>query len=187
MQDEIDMLKDIAKEGMDKAISHLNHELKKVRTGKASPSLVKDLPVEYYGSPSTVSQVANVGTSDARTITIQPWEKNMIPVIEKAIFEANVGITPQNDGEIIRLIVPPLTEDRRREMVKKTKSLGEDAKVGVRKNRQAAMDGIKKAVKDGYSEDSGKREEHNVQELTNAYGKKIDEILAAKEKEIMTV
>lgn len=187
MQDDIDMLREIATEGMEKAISHLKHELLKVRTGKASPSLVKDLTVDYYGSPTPVSQVANVGTSDARTITIQPWEKNMIPLIEKAIFEANIGITPQNDGEIVRLVVPPLTEERRRDMVKMTKGLGEDAKVGVRKNRQAAMDGIKKAVKDGYPEDSGKREEHNVQEMTNAYGKKIDEILGAKEKEIMTV
>ena len=187
MQDEIDMLKEIATEGMSKAISHLKHELVKVRTGKASPGLVKDLSVDYYGSPTPVSQVANVGTSDARTITIQPWEKNMIPVIEKAIFEANIGITPQNDGEMIRLVIPPLTEERHKEMVKRTKSLGEDAKVGVRKSRQSAMDGIKKAVKDGYPEDSRKREEHNVQELTNAYGKKIDSILGDKEEEIMTV
>lgn len=181
------MLKEIASEGMQKAISHLKNELSKVRTGKASPSMVSGITVDYYGSPTPLSQVANVSTSDARTIAIQPWEKPMIPVIEKALFEANLGITPQNDGEIIRLVVPPLTEERRRDMVKMTKGLGEDAKVGVRKNRQAAMDGIKKSVKNGYPEDSGKREEHNVQELTNAYGKKIDDLLAAKEKEVMTV
>ncbi len=187
MQEEIDMLYEIARESMDKAVSHLGTELTKIRTGKASASMVSGLSVDYYGSQTPLSQVANVGTSDAKTITIQPWEKSMIPVIEKAIFEANLGLTPQNDGEMVRLVVPPLTEERRRELVKKAKALGEDAKVGVRGARQKAMDGIKKAVKDGYPEDAGKRAEHNVQEFTNSFAKKIDEILTKKEGDIMTV
>lgn len=187
MQEEINMLYDIAKESMDKAISHLGVELTKIRTGKASTSLVSGLTVDYYGSPTPLSQVANVGTADAKTITIQPWEKSLISAIEKSIFEANLGLTPQNDGEMVRLVIPPLTEERRRDLVKKAKALGEDGKVTVRGARQKAMDGIKKAVKDGYPEDQGKRAEHNVQEMTNGFGKKIEEILKQKETDIMTV
>lgn len=187
MQEEVNMLYEIAQESMSSTVSHLNSELTKIRTGKASAAMVSGISVDYYGSQTPLSQVANVGTSDAKTITIQPWEKSLIPVIEKAIFEANLGLTPQNDGEMVRLVVPPLTEERRRDLVKKAKALGEDAKVGVRGARQKAMDGIKKAVKDGYPEDAGKRAEHNVQEFTNSFGKKIDDILTKKEADIMTV
>lgn len=187
MQEEVNMLYEIAQESMDKAVTHLGNELLKIRTGKASAAMVSGISVDYYGSATPLAQVANVGTSDAKTITIQPWEKSMIPIIEKAIFEANLGLTPQNDGEMVRLVVPPLTEERRRDLVKKAKALGEEAKVGVRGARQKAMDSIKKAVKDGYPEDAGKRAEHNVQEFTNSFGKRIDDILKKKEDDIMTV
>ncbi len=187
MQAEIDSLLNQAKAGMDKALARLSDELNNVRTGKASPQMVNGVMVDYYGTMTPISQVANVGTADARTITIQPWEKSLIPAIEKSIFEANLGLTPQNDGEMVRLIVPPLTEDRRKDMVKRTKALGEDAKVAIRNFRQKAMDGIKKSVKNGYPEDAGKKMEHNAQEMTNAFGKRVDEILGAKEKEIMKV
>ena len=165
--DDIDLMMMEAKEGMDKSIDHLKHELAKVRTGKASTSLVNDILVDYYGTKTPMNQAANVSTSDARTITIQPWEKSMLSVIEKAIFEANIGITPRNDGEKIHLAVPPLTEERRRELVKTAKSYGEDAKVGVRSVRHKALDAIKKAVKNGYSEDAGKNREIEIQEMVD--------------------
>lgn len=173
--------------GMEHALEHLNHELSKVRTGKASTSLVAEIFVDYYGSPTPLNQVANVSTSDARTIVIQPWEKKMLAVIEKALFEANLGITPQNDGEVVRIMVPPLTEERRRDMVKMSKNLGEQAKVSIRNVRHKAMDFIKKVVKDGYPEDMGKRRETEVQDMTNQYSEKVDKLLETKEKEIMTV
>lgn len=176
-----------AKEGMEHALDHLYNELIKIRTGKASPEMLAGLSVDYYGSQTPLNQVSNVSTSDSKTIVIQPWEKSMLAVIEKAIFEANMGFTPQNNGEIILITVPPLTEDRRRELVKLSKHLGEEAKVSIRNSRHKAMDFIKKAVKDGYPEDAGKRKEAEVQELTNKYTQKVDDILDAKEKEIMTV
>ena len=172
---------------MDKSIEHLNHELAKVRTGKASTNIVNDILVDYYGSKTPMNQVSSVATSDSRTITIQPWEKSMLPVIEKAIFEANLGITPMNDGEMIRLSIPPLTEERRRELVKKVKHLGEEAKIGIRSVRHKAMDGIKKAVKDGYPEDAGKDKEDQVQNMVNKFSKKINALVDAKEKALMTV
>lgn len=176
-----------SEEAMDKSIEHLNHELAKVRTGKASTNIVNDILVDYYGSKTPMNQVSSVATSDSRTITIQPWEKSMLPVIEKAIFEANLGITPMNDGEMIRLSIPPLTEERRRELVKKVKHLGEEAKIGIRSVRHKAMDGIKKAVKDGYPEDAGKDKEDQVQNMVNKFSKKINALVDAKEKALMTV
>ncbi len=176
-----------SKMNMDEAMEHLHAELLKIRTGKASPAVLKGILVDYYGSPTALSQVANLGTMDAKTLTIQPWEKNMLAPIEKAIFAANLGFTPMNDGEIIRISIPPLTEDRRKEMVKRVKAQGEDAKVSLRRVRQKMMDFIKKAVKDGFPEDAGKRKEEEVQKMTDKYGTDVNTIIVAKEKDIMTV
>ncbi len=176
-----------AKEHMDKALEHLQHELIKLRTGKASTAILNDLMVEYYGHPTPLSQVSNVQVSDARTIVIQPWEKNMLGPIERVIINANIGITPANDGEIIRLSIPPLTEERRKDLVKKAKAVGEESKVGVRNARHKALDHIKQAVKGGLPEDFGKRAENDLQDLVNKYVADIDKIVAAKEGEIMTV
>ena len=172
---------------MEKAIEHLRSELLKIRAGKASPSMLNGIKVEYYGNPTPLTQVANIGTPDSKTISIQPWEKSMLGPIEKAIFEANLGLTPMNDGEFVRIIIPPLTEDRRKQMVKQAKSLCEDAKVSLRSSRHKMIDFIKKEVKDGYPEDAGKKRESEVQDMTNNFGKSIEQILDAKEKDIMTV
>lgn len=176
-----------AKAAMDKAIEHLEHELVKLRTGKASTNLLQDIIVEYYGSPTPLGQVANIQVSDARTLVIQPWERNMLGPIERALINANLGITPANDGEVIRLSVPPLTEERRKELVKKAKHAGEESKVGVRNARHKALEHLKKAVKEGLPEDMGKRKETELQDLVNKYVEQVDKIVGAKEKEIMTV
>ena len=176
-----------AKAHMEKALEHLDHELAKLRTGKASTSLISDLMVEYYGTPTPLPQVANVQVGDSRTIMIQPWERNMLGTIERALINANLGITPANDGEVIRLMVPPLTEERRKELVKKAKHAGEESKVGVRTARHKALDYIKKAVKDGVPEDMGKRKETELQDLVNKFVEQVDKIVSTKEKEIMTV
>jgi len=176
-----------AKEHMDKAIDHLDHELVKLRTGKASTAILQDMMVEYYGHPTPLPQVANVQIADARTIIIQPWEKNMLGPIERVIINSNIGITPANDGEVIRLSVPPLTEERRKDLVKMAKHAGEESKVGVRNARHKALAQIKNAVKEGLPEDFGKRTENELQELVNSYIARIDTIVAKKESEIMTV
>lgn len=186
-QETIDLAFMEATEAMNKAMEHLENELLKVRTGKASPSLVAGIKVNYYGTPTPVNQVASVTTSDSRTIVIQPWEKSTISLIEKAIFEANLGITPQNDGEVVRLSIPPLTEQRRKDMVKMSKSYGEDCKVSIRTSRRDILDVIKKAVKDGYPEDAGKRSEDKVQSLTDEYIAKTDAMVDVKEKELMHI
>ncbi len=185
--DDIDLIMEEAKEGMDKSIDHLKHELAKVRTGKASTALVNDILVDYYGAKTPMSQVANISTSDARTISIQPWEKSVLSAIEKAIFEANIGITPRNDGEKIHLAIPPLTEERRLELVKKAKQYGEEAKVGVRSARHKALDAVKKEVKNGYPEDAGKAREKEIQEMVDNHTKMVDKLVATKEKDVMTV
>lgn len=188
MEEDVQLIIDMAKEGMEDAIDHLQKEFVKVRTGKASTAMLDGLLVKYYGSPTPLKQVANITTSDARTIVIQPWEKSVLGEIEKAIFEANFGITPQNDGELVRLVIPPLTEERRRQLVKQVKHLGEEAKISVRNTRRDAMNDIKKAVKeDHYPEDAGKRREAEIQELTNQYSDKIDKLVGVKEEDIMTV
>lgn len=187
MQEEVDLLLEIAKESMGQSIGHLKHELSKIRAGKASTAMLDGIKVDYYGSPTPLSQVANVSTADAKTLVIQPWEKSMLAPIEKSIFEANLGLTPMNDGEMVRINIPPLTEERRKGLAKSAKKLGEDAKIGLRSARHKAMDGVKKAVKDGYPEDAGKKREGEIQDMTNSYGKKVDEMLVAKEKDIMTV
>lgn len=187
MQEDIDMFLEMAQDSMKNSISHLEKELMKVRTGKASPNLVNGLLVSYYGSDTPMNQVANVSIADSRTLTIQPWEKSMIQPIEKAIFEANLGVTPQNDGELVRISIPPLTEERRKDLVKMAKAMGEDAKVSIRSVRKETMDAIKKAVKDGYPEDAGKDAEDRTQKLTDQFSNKIDSIIKNKETDILTI
>lgn len=176
-----------AKAHMEKALEHLGHELQKIRTGKASTSLVADLLVDYYGTPTPLPQIANLSVADSRTIAIQPWERNMLGPIERVIINSNIGITPANDGEVIRLSVPPLTEERRKEMVKKAKHAGEESKVGVRTARHKALDHLKKAVKDGLPEDMGKRKETELQDMVNKFVEQVEKVVSAKEKEILTV
>jgi ribosome recycling factor len=186
-QEEMDQHFKEAHEEMTHAIEHLIHELGKIRTGKASTSMVNEILVPYYGSPTPLNQVANVNTTDARTIAIQPWEKTLIGAIEKAIFEANLGITPMNNGEQIILGIPPLTEERRKDLVKQAKNLGEEAKISIRSTRHKLMETIKKAVKDHYPEDMGKRREAQVQEMVNEYSAKADHAVEIKDADIMTV
>lgn len=176
-----------ATDSMEKAIKHLEVELTKIRAGKANPQILDGIAVDYYGSSTPLNQVANVSVADARTLTIQPWEKNMIQPIERAIIAANIGINPQNDGQIIRLFLPPLTEERRRELVKRAAAEGEQAKVAVRSIRRDAIENIKKLQKDGLSEDSAKDAEADVQQLTDKYISLIDKHCATKEKEIMAI
>jgi ribosome recycling factor len=187
MIEEIEFHFEQAQEAFDKALEHLAFELNKIRAGKASPAMLNGLMLDYYGTPTLLSQVASVSTPDARTLAIQPWEKKMLGAIEKAIFEANMGITPMNDGEVVRLIIPQMSEERRISMAKQTKACGEDAKVAVRNHRHKIMDFIKKAVKDGFPEDNGKRREDAAQKLVDTYVDKIDRLVEAKEKDIMTV
>jgi ribosome recycling factor len=186
-QEEIKKLMTETKDAMNHAIEHLSNELVKVRTGKANASMVAGLLVSYYGNPTPLNQVGNVSNADSRTLVIQPWEKTMIGPIEKAIFEANLGVTPQNDGEVIRISIPPLTEERRKDLVKQAKSLGEDAKVSIRSARHKAIDSIRKAVKDGYPEDMGHDKEAEAQKLTDNFGNKVDDLVKAKEEDIMTI
>ena len=169
------------------ATSHLDVELKTYRPGKASPLVFNTVMVDYYGCPTPLPQVASVTTPDAKTLMLQPWEKKMIPVIEKAIIDANLGFTPSNNGESIRCTVPPLTEDRRKELLKKAKGAGENAKVSVRNARRDAIEHLKKANKEGMPEDLQKEYEQLVQKETDAFTKKVDELVVAKEKEMMTV
>lgn len=174
-------------DGMNKAITHLETELVKIRAGKANPNMLEGIMAEYYGSPTPISQIANISALDARTISVQPWEKNMLQPIERAIIAANIGINPQNDGTNIRLFLPPLTEERRKELVKRCNGEGEHAKVAVRSIRRDAIEHIKKLQKDGLSEDIAKDAEAEVQDQTNKYISLIEKHLAAKEKEIMAV
>lgn len=187
MSDELNKIESQAQEAMDKAIDHLETELIKVRAGKANPNLVDGLVVDYYGTPTPINQVGNITVADARTLNIQPWEKNMLQPIERAIINANIGITPQNDGNIIRLFMPPLTEERRKELVKRAQGEGEHSKVAIRNIRRDAMEQVKKLQKNGLSEDIAKDSEKNIQDSTDKYILLVDKHLAAKEKEIMTV
>lgn len=187
MTDDLQLVLDDATEHMKKAIDHLETELIKIRAGKANPNMLDGINVDYYGSPTPINQVANVTVLDAKTISIQPWEKNMLGVIEKAIMMANIGITPQNDGNQIRLFLPPLTEERRKELFKKASGEGEHTKVAIRNIRRDAIENIKKMQKDGLSEDAAKDAEAEVQELTDKHIALVEKHLAAKEKEMMTV
>lgn len=176
-----------AEEKMEMAVIYLDETLARIRAGKANPKILEGIRVEYYGSAAPISNVANISVPDARTIAITPWEKSMFKEIEKAIINSELGITPENNGEVIRLSIPPLTEERRKMLVKQSKAEAEQAKVSVRNARRDAIDGLKKAVKQGLSEDVEKDAEAQVQKLHDKYLKKIDELFAAKEKEILTV
>jgi ribosome recycling factor len=185
--EEVSLTLETAEDSMNKAISHLEVELGKIRAGKANPQMIDGIMVDYYGNPTPINQVANVSIVDARTITIQPWEKNMLSPIERAIIASNIGINPQNDGVIIRLFLPPMTEERRRELVKRSMGEGEQSKVSIRSIRRDAIENIKKAQKNGLSEDAAKDAEADVQTLTDKYIAIVDKHLAHKEKEIMAV
>ncbi|MFN8256977.1 MAG: ribosome recycling factor [Bacteroidales bacterium] len=187
MDEEVQFLLDVAKEKMTQAISHLEKALLKIRAGKASPTMLNGVFVDYYGTSTPLNQVANIGTTDARTIVIQPWEKNMINPIEKAILAANLGFNPDNNGEIIRINVPMLTEERRASLVKQVKHEGEESRISIRNTRRETIEELKKMKKDGLSEDMEKTAEEKVQKMTDKYYAKIDEVLAAKEKDIMTI
>lgn len=187
MSEELGLIIDDAADTMKKAILHLEVELVKIRAGKANPNMLDGITVDYYGSPTPIAQVANITVLDARTISIQPWEKNMLAQIERSIMAANIGITPQNDGVQIRLFMPPLTEERRRELVKKAGGEGEHAKVAIRNIRRDAIESVKKLQKDGLSEDAAKDAEKEIQELTDKHITLVEKHLAAKEKEMMTV
>ena len=176
-----------AKDKMSHAVTHLDEELKTYRAGKADPRVFNNVMVDYYGSPTPVPQVASVTAPDAKTLMLQPWEKKMIAAIEKAIIDSNIGLTPSNNGEAIRCTVPPLTEDRRKDLLKKAKAAGENAKVSVRNARRDGIEHLKKAGKDGMPEDLQKEYEQLIQKETDAFTKKVDELVAAKEKEMMTV
>ena len=186
-----DQAKDIlngAEAKMKDAVRFLEEDLKTYRVGKANPAIFNGVTVDYYGSPTPLTQVASITTPDAKTLALQPWEKNLIPKIEKAIMDANLGLTPQNNGEIIRCTVPALTEERRKDLIKKAKTAGENAKIVVRNARRDGVDLLKKAQKnDGMSEDTEKEAEADVQKLTDKFVKTIDDVIAAKEKEILTV
>jgi len=172
---------------MQKALNHLEAELVKIRAGKANPAMLDGIVADYYGNPTPISQVANISVLDARTITVQPWEKNMLQVVERAIIMANIGINPQNDGNVIRLFLPPLTEERRKELVKRCNGEGEHAKVAIRNIRRDSIEAIKKLQKDGLSEDISKDAEKEAQDLTDKYIALVEKHLEAKEKEIMAV
>jgi len=172
---------------MKKATEHFETELTKIRAGKANPTMLDGITVDYYGTPTAINQVGNLSAIDARTLTIQPWEKNMLQPIERAIIAANIGINPQNDGNIIRLFLPPLTEERRREFVKRSNAEGEQAKIAIRNIRRDAIEQVKKAQKEGLSEDRAKEAETEIQNITNTHIILIEKHLAAKEKEIMSV
>ena len=176
-----------AKDKMSHAVAHLDEELKTYRAGKANPLVFNSVMVDYYGCPTPLPQVASVTTSDAKTLMLQPWEKKMIPVIEKAILDANIGLTPSNNGESIRCTVPPLTEERRKDLIKKAKAAGENGKVSVRNARRDAIELLKKAQKEGMPEDLQKEYEQLVQKETDAYSKNVEERVVEKEKEIKTV
>lgn len=180
-------LLDAAQVKMDKVIAHLTEELASVRAGKASVNVLNGILVEYYGTPTDISQVASITVPDARTVLVQPWEKKMIPVIEKAILVANIGLTPSNNGEQIRLTIPPLTEERRKELVKQVRNEAETARISLRNARRDAVDAFKKAQKEGMPEDESKDGEAQSQKLVEKFAKLLDEALAKKEKEIMTV
>ncbi|HWB92985.1 MAG TPA: ribosome recycling factor [Puia sp.] len=187
MSEDLELILEDARDSMKKALNHLESELIKIRAGKANPQMLEGLTVDYYGSPTVLNQVGNISVMDARTLTIQPWEKNMLQPIERAIINANLGVTPQNDGNIIRLFMPPLTEERRKEFVKRAGGEGEQSRVAIRNIRREAIEQIKKLQKDGLSEDEAKDAEKEMQEITDKHIALVEKHLQAKEKEIMSV
>jgi len=187
MNEEVEFVLDETTESMKKALRHLEEELRRVRAGKASPDMLSHIKVEYYGMPTPLQQVASVKLLDARTLMITPFERKLINDIERAIFQANIGVTPQNDGENIRITIPPMTEERRRDLVKQAKQAGEVCKVSVRGARKEGNDAIKALLKEGLSEDMAKSSEETIQQATNEHIAKVDKMLAQKEEEIMTI
>ena len=187
MNEEIELIMEEARDRMEKALEYLEHELARLRAGRATPALLDGITVDYYGVNSPLSQVSNINTPDPKSILIQPWEKNMLGTIEKAIMAANIGLTPVNNGEVIRINVPALTEERRHQLVKQVKNEGETAKISLRNSRKWANDELKGLLKEGLPEDLEKNAVEVIQEMTHDYTIKIDKVMAAKEKDIMTV
>ena len=187
MQEDVNFIIEDTEDSMKKAITHLETELIRIRAGKVSPTMLDGITVEYYDAPTPIGKVANVQVQDARTLTITPWEKKMLAQIERAIMGANIGVTPQNDGIQIRLFMPPLTEERRRDLVKKASGEGEQAKIAIRNIRRDSIEQIKKLQKDGLSEDIAKGAEKEVQDITDKYTSVVEKHLASKEKEMMTI
>ncbi|TVR69841.1 MAG: ribosome recycling factor [Marinilabiliales bacterium] len=187
MEEEVQMILDIAEEKMEKALTYLRDELAKLRAGKASPHMLDGITVDYYGATTPLNQVSNINTPDPRSITIQPWEKSMLEPIEKAIQQANLGFNPVNNGEILRIVVPALTEERRKNLVRQVRGEGENARVSIRNARREANEELKRMQKDGLPEDAEKRAEQDVQKLTDSYSEKIEEVLKNKEEDIMTI
>ena len=187
MNEDVQLIYEMTRERMEKAIEHLDNELIRIRAGKANIHILDGVMVDYYGTPTPLNQVSNISTPDAKTIMIQPWEKTMIGPIEKALMNSNVGITPSNNGEVIRLAIPQLTEERRRDLVKQVKNEGENARVSVRNSRRDANDEYKQMQKDGLSEDETKTAEEKIQKLTDEFTEKVDKIVEGKEEDIMTI
>lgn len=187
MEEEVQIQLLEAEDKMKKALDHLEDELARVRAGKATPNILDGIQVDYYGALTPLNQVSNINTPDAKTISIQPWEKNMIDPIEKAILASNIGLTPINNGELIRINIPPLTEERRRDLVKQIRNMAENTKVSIRSSRRDANEILKKMKKEGLSEDIEKDAEHDVQQLTDKFIEKVDKVLETKEKDIMTI
>ncbi len=185
--EEIEFYLEEAKEMMNKAVTHTATEFGKIRAGKAMPSMLDGIMVEYYGNMTPINQVATINTPDARTLAIKPWGKSVIQEIERAVINSDLGLNPQNDGEMVRINIPPLTEERRTQLVKQAKNEAENGRISIRNDRKQIMDLLKQLIKEHVSEDEVRRVEDNVQELTNNYIKKIDELLEKKETEIMTV
>lgn len=187
MEEEIALYLEAAEESMLNSVEHFKKEAQRIRSGKATPAMFDSIKVDYYGSQTPLSQVANIKAQDGRTLILSPWEKSMLAPIEQAIFQANMGVTPQNDGEIIRIVLPMLTEERRKDLIKQVQTLVEKAKVSIRNARRDAMNEIKQAVKDGYSEDQGKNKEGAIQSLTDKYSAEVERLLKLKEEGIMKI
>lgn len=187
MNEDVELILEETKDRMQHALEHLEHELARLRAGRSNPALLDGITVDYYGVNSPLSQVSNINTPDPKTILVQPWEKTMLGTIEKAIMAANIGLVPINNGEVIRINIPPLTEERRHQLVKQVRNEGETAKISVRNARKWANDELKQLLKDGLPEDIEKEAVENVQEFTTLYNEKIDKVMAQKEKDVMTV
>ena len=187
MNEDVELIIEETKDGMQKATDHLEHELARLRAGRATPVLLDGITVDYYGVNSPLAQVSNINTPDPKTILIQPWEKTMLGTIEKAIMAANIGLTPMNNGEVIRINIPPLTEERRHQLVKQVRNEGETAKISIRNSRKWANDELKQLLKNGLPEDLEKNAVENVQQMTAEFTAKVDKIITLKEKDVMTV
>jgi ribosome recycling factor len=187
MSEEAQIVLDETKESMEKSLEHLEREFQKLRAGKASPQMLEGVMIDYYGVQTPIEQTANITTPDPRQIIVQPWDKSVLGEIEKAILNANLGFNPKNEGEILRIIVPPLTEERRKEMVKKAKNEAENCRISIRNVRRSANDMAKSLEKEGLPEDEAKKLQDDVQKLTDSFIEKVDNALEAKEKDVMTV